>query len=536
MNSFRILVPLVAVAAWLCFMPPVFADVLRPNVVIILADDLGYSDIGSYGSGIETTNLDRLTAQGLRFTQFYNTARCWPTRAALLTGYYAQQVRRDKVAGIPSGGRGIRPDWAPLLSTRLDPLDYRSYHSGKWHIDGMPLENGFDHSYYVQDLGRYFSPQVLYEDDKRLPAVERGADYYVTTAIAGHAIKYLKGHSKEHAEEPFFLYVAFSAPHFPLQALPEDIERFRGDYNEGWGVTRAARWRRIQEMGLVEGKLSKPEREVKPPYDFPKDLKLLGPGEINHWVPWDELTEQQQEFQAMKMTLHAAMVYRMDVEIGRIIEQLKAMDSFKDTIIFFLSDNGASAEIMVRKDGHDPNAIPGSAATHLCLGPGWSNVCNTPFRRHKTWDHEGGIRTPLIVHWPNGINTGGELRHAVGHVIDIVPTVLELAGGSPPTEKAPGPLLPGKSLVPAFDEDVSIPRKSLWWSHEGNHAIRVGDWKLVEARSDGGEWELYNLATDPAETNNLADSHPNKVRKMGERWTKLRDQFAEQARRGLKKP
>ena len=399
-----------------------------PNVVVILADDLGYSDLGCYGGEIQTPNLDGLAAQGLRYSQFYNTARCWPTRAAILTGYYAQQVRRDTVPGVPSGGRGIRPRWARLLPEMLRPRGYRSYHSGKWHVDGMPLENGFDHSYYVEDLGRYFHPRVLYEDDRKLPPVQPGSGYYATTAIADHGIAYLRDHAESHRDQPFFLYLAFNAPHFPLQALPEDIERTRARYDGGWESVRAERWGRIQHIGLVSGRLSDVERQIGPPYDFPEALKRLGPGEVNRPVPWDELTPQQHSFQATKMALHAAMIERMDREVGRVLEQIRAMNAFENTLIFFLSDNGASAEIMVRDDGHDPSAIPGSAATHLCLGPGWSTVANTPFRRHKTWVHEGGIATPLIVHWPRGIAARGELRHDPGHVIDLVPTILEVAG------------------------------------------------------------------------------------------------------------
>ncbi len=223
----------------------------RPNVVIILADDLGFSDLGCYGGEIRTPRLDALAAEGVRFTQFYNTARCWPSRAAILTGYYAQQVRRDVVPGVRSGGRGVRPAWAKLLPDRLRALGYRSYHSGKWHVDGMPLRNGFDRSYYVEDLGRYFHPRVIYEDDRRLPPVAPGSGYYTTVAMADHAIGYLAEHARLHRDQPFFLYLAFNAPHFPLQAPPEDIARYRGKYDEGWEAVRAARWKRVQKMGLV---------------------------------------------------------------------------------------------------------------------------------------------------------------------------------------------------------------------------------------------------------------------------------------------
>ena len=232
------------------------------------------------------------------------------------------------------------------------------------------------------------------------------------------------------------------------------------------------------------------ERQIGPPYDLPADLKLLGPGEVNRPVPWIALTDQQRSFQAMKMALHAAMIERLDREIGRVIEQLRAMNALENTLILFLSDNGASAEIMVRDDGHDPRAPAGSAATHLCLGPGWSTVANTPFRRHKTWVHEGGIATPLILHWPRGIAARGDLRHVPGHVIDLVPTILELARARRFTNVGgvPVPEAPGTSLVSSFARDGAVRHADLWWEHEGNRAIRVGDWKLVAAR--GQDWEL----------------------------------------------
>ena len=497
----------------------------RPNVLIILADDLGFSDLGCYGGEIETPNLDALAKNGLRFTQFYNTARCWPTRGALLTGYYAQQIRRDTLPGIPSGGRGNRPTWARLLPEMLRPHAYRSYHSGKWHIDGKPIGCGFDHSYYLRDQGRFFNPKLHWEDDEKLPAVEPGSDFYGTTAIADHAVKCLKEHANEHNGKPFFHYLAFTAPHFPLHALPEDIVRNRDKYHLGWEVVRGERWERMQTEGMIDARLSPVEREVGPPYHFPDALKVLGDGEVNRPLRWMELTEQQQEFQSMKMALHAAMIDRMDREIGRVLEQLRAMDALDNTLIFFLSDNGASAEIMVRDDGHDPEAPPGSAKTYLCLGPGWSTTCNTPFRRHKTWVHEGGISTPLIVHWPNGIKGAGQLRHNVGHVIDLVPTILEAAGVSRPEEwegtKVPPP--PGKSLIPTFHKDQSVAREYLWWLHEGNRAIRIGDWKLVAAKEDS--WQLFNLSIDRAETNDLAKQHPEKVKQLEQAWNERMSEF-----------
>jgi arylsulfatase A-like enzyme len=505
----------------------------KPNVLVILADDMGFSDLGCYGGEIATPHLDRLAADGLRFTQFYNTGRCWPTRAALLTGYYAQQVRRDALPGIQSGGQGVRPAWAPLLPDLLRPLGYRSYHSGKWHVDGRPLKNGFDRSYDLADHDRFFGPRSHTEDDRKLPPSTSADDYYATTAIADHAIKCLKEHASQHAGQPFFHYLCFTAPHFPLHALPEDIARYRDTYRQGWNVVQEARWQRLREMGIVHSPLPPMEEEVGPPYHFPQALEKLGAGEVNRPLPWTALTDEQREFQIMKMAIHAAMIDRMDREIGRVIDQLKAMNAFENTLILFLSDNGASAEIMVRGDGHNPAAPPGSAESYLCLGPGWSSAANSPFRRHKTWVHEGGIATPLIVHWPKGIRARGELRRDPGHVIDFVPTFFELAGAPLPDRWGgePVPAKPGKSLVPAFAKDGTVKRDHLWWLHESHRAIRIGDWKLVSAAKD--PWELYNLRSDRAELNDLATSEPAKLRELERAWNERIEEFRAQAMKDL---
>ncbi|MCA9060637.1 MAG: arylsulfatase [Planctomycetaceae bacterium] len=497
-----------------------------PNILLIMADDLGYSDLGCYGSEIETPNLDQLAANGLRFTQFYNTARCWPTRAALLTGYYPQQIGRDALPTIPGGGgnKFRRPEWARLLPDFLRTAGYRAYHSGKWHIDGMPIEQGFDRSYYIGDQGRFFHPTRHWEDDRPLPPVSPESGYYGTTAIADHAIRVLLQHAVTHSEIPFFHYLAFTAPHFPLQALPQDIAKYSARYRRDWDLVREARWQRQQILGFPGTGLSAVERQLGPPYDFPDHLAILGENEINRPLAWSDLTAGQQQFQSTKMAIHAAMIDRMDQEIGRVLQQLEQMNALDNTVVFFLSDNGASAEIMVRDDGHDPQAPPGSAGSYLCLGPGWSTVCNTPFRRHKTWVHEGGISTPLVVSWPGHVPSG-EFRTDAAHVIDIVPTILELAGVQKPDawNETTIPMAPGISLVPAFAENGAVQHDSLWWLHEGNRAIRQDNWKLVAAKDES--WELYDMATDRAEQHNLAQTHPDVVATLTATWNRQTEEF-----------
>ncbi|MEL6896252.1 MAG: arylsulfatase [Planctomycetota bacterium] len=496
-----------------------------PNVVFILADDSGFSDLGCYGGEIETPNLDALADDGLRFTQFYNTARCWPTRASLMTGYYAQQVRRDKLPGLGGGNRGVRPDWAPMIPAYLRRAGYRNYHSGKWHLDGKCLDAGFDRSFNVRNQGNFFSNQGNSIDDVKIVPKGDDAGFYTTTATADHAIDCLKDHAQRFADQPFFHYIAFISPHFPLHALPEDIQKYKGRYDDGWDVMRRKRYQLQRSMGLVNTTLSELEPDVGPPYHFPDAMKKLGPGEINRPLPWVDLNKAQQSFQATKMAIHAAMVDRMDQEIGRVIDQLKAMGEFQNTLIFYASDNGASAEIMVRNGGHDPSAPPGSAASYLCLGPGFSSACNTPFRRHKTWVHEGGCASPLVVHWPAGFSGRGEMRRAPAHMVDILPTILDVAGVSKPNvwNGQAVPPAPGKSLVDVFAKDQGIDREYLWWSHEGNRAIRVGDWKLVASK--GAAWSLYDLSVDRAESNDLASTMPGKVRELALLWTKTQEEM-----------
>ena len=492
-----------------------------------LPDDLGFSDLGCYGGEIQTPNLDRLAAHGLRFTNFHNTARCWPTRACIMTGYYAQQVRMD-----PPKGR--LPKWARLMPHYLKPAGYHCYHSGKWHVRGAPktvADGGFDRSYLLADQDRFFSPKRLFLDDRQLPPVERDSGYYATQAIADHAIEFLEEHQAQHGQEPFLLYLAFTCPHFPLHALQEDIGRYRDRYRVGWDIIRAQRYEQLRKLGIIDCELSDPEPDTVPRWNFKPDRLAaeIGPGEAPFAVPWGTLSDEQKDFQATKMAIHAAMVDRMDREVGRVLKQLEAMNAVDNTVIFFLSDNGASAEQIIRADMHDKSAAPGSAGSYLCLGPGWSTSCNTPFRRHKSWEHEGGNSTPMIVHWPAGIEARGELRHARAHCIDFLPTVVELAGASPAAtwNDATPPPMPSRSLVPAFAEDRCIGHERLYFHHDNNRGLLEGDWKLVSAQ--GGPWELYNVATDRAEQKDLAQSHPDRVKEMADTWERLEKEYREQA-------
>lgn len=498
----------------------------RPNFLIILADDMGFSDAASYGGEIRTPNIDRLAANGLRFTHFYNTGRCWPTRSSMLTGYYAQQIRMDPP-------EGQLPEWTRLMPYYLKPLGYRSYHTGKWQILGASnpvAEGGFDRSYTLVDQDRYFSPQEHYLNDTRLQPVARESEYYATTAITDYAIEWLDEHAEQHPRDPFLLYIAFTAPHFPLHALQEDIERYRDRYLAGWDVLRGERWARIRELGIATGILPPRDKDLTPRYWNDDVLAQIGPGEVKHAVAWESLMEEQRRLQATKMAIHAAMIDRMDREIGRVLDRLDEWGELDNTVVFFLSDNGADATLMVRGDGHDSSAQPGSASSYLTLGPGWAAASNAPFRYHKNWVHEGGISTPLIVHWPEGIRARGELRRNVGHVIDLVPTILDLAGGqlSESKKSAKAPPFPGRSLVPVFEDDESVERDFLFFHHEGNRALRVGEHKLVSAKENGDIWELYDLSNDRSETFDLAVRQPELLEQLEAQWEELEQRFREQ--------
>jgi len=491
----------------------------KPNLLVIIADDLGYSDIGCFGGEIHTPHLDALAANGLRLTQMYSTARCWPSRSCLLTGYYAQQVGRDPV--------GEFPKWARLAPEYLNGAGYRCYHSGKWHVQKkLPLADGkFARSYRLEDHNRNFHPQQHLLDDKPLAPVAPGTDYFTSTEVATRGVEFLKGHP---AGSPFFLYLAFTSPHFPLQAPAADIAEQKGKYDVGWDVVRQRRYERMKKTGLVNSPLTPPDGRGVPGWNA-KAAELaekIGPGEVAAPVPWASLTEEQKAFQAKKMEIHAAMVSRMDQEIGRVLAQVKAMGQWENTMVMFVSDNGASAEQIIRGDGHDKAAPLGSAKSYLGLGPGWSTAANTPFRLHKSWNHEGGISSPCVVHWPAGIAAKGALRHNPAHFIDILPTLIDLAGAKvePTYNGLTPPPFPGRSLRPAFAKDGTVAHDYLFFHHLENRALRVGDWKISYELTTK-KWELYDLKRDRGEGTDLAAQHPERVKEFAQLWERAEAQF-----------
>ncbi|MHC4720899.1 MAG: sulfatase-like hydrolase/transferase [Planctomycetota bacterium] len=481
----------------------------RPNIVVIMADDMGYSDIGCYGGEISTPNLDRLAANGLRFTQFYNTARCCPTRASLLTGLYAHQAGMGWMTAANLGHESYRGDLNNRCVTIAEVLGgagYSTYMSGKWHVtydkyfDGpkhsWPCQRGFDRFYgTLSGGGNYFDPRALTRDNTRIKAPAEG--YYYTDAISDNAVKFIKEHDLSKGDEPYFLYVAYTSPHWPLHAKPHDIERYRGKYIKGWDALRAERHKRMIEMGLVER-----EWEITP-----RDEKVR---------MWEDVEAGRKELWDLRMAVYAAQIDCMDQGIGRIVSTVAKTGNLNNTLIMFLSDNGGCAEGISRKE--KDIKLLGTGDSFESYRINWANASNTPFRLYKHWVHEGGIATPLVVHWPAQIKRGGQLRHQVGHVIDLMATCVDVAGAKYPSKYKGKKITPmeGKSLVPVFD-DEPIEREAIYWEHEGNRAIRVGKWKLV-AKGVEGKWELYDLEADRTELNDLAGRYPARTKEMGAMW------------------
>jgi arylsulfatase len=527
-----------------------FAAAPRPNLIIILSDDMGFSDLGCYGGEIATPNLDALAAGGLRFTQFYNTARCCPTRASLLTGLYPHQTGIGHMVDSKKGGPGYQGDLngqCVTIAQVLRPAGYRSYAVGKWHVTPIldktnparhnwPLQRGFDRYYgTIHGAGSFFDPNTLTRDNRFIsPFADpeyQPREYYYTDAISDHAVRFIREHAQQTPDKPFFLYVAYTAAHWPMHAKEADIAKYKGRYDGGYEPIRAARWEKAKQLGLID----------------PKWPLTPAPG------AWAGVKDKA--FEARCMEVYAAMVDCMDQGIGRIVAELRAHGLFDNTLLFYLQDNGGCAEAVGRvaqkpaepraekptlqplaKDYLQPDMVPkqtrdgypvrqgygvmpGDADTYHSYGREWANVSNTPFREYKHWVHEGGISTPLIAHWPKGIPARGELRHDPGHLIDLMATAVEAAGAKYPVESGGQKIAPleGVSLLPAFGNQRLARREPIFFEHEGNRAVRDGKWKLV-AKGPGGPWELYDMEADRTEMRDLAAAEPAKVRELVAKW------------------
>lgn len=526
----------------------------RPNIVLIMSDDMGYSDIGCYGGEIDTPNLDRLAEGGLRFTQFYNTGRCCPTRASLLTGLYPHQagvghMMRDQ--GLP-GYQGDLNDRCRTIAEVLGRAGYATYISGKWHVTpypsqskaNWPLQRGFDRFFgTIHGAGSFYDPNGLARGNTFIPPHEAGPEFtndnfYYTDAISANAGRYIREHQDRSPDKPFFLYVSYTAPHWPMQAPPEDIAEYEGVYDEGWDTIREARYERMRRMGLIreEWGLS------------PRDPVV---------APWSE--SENREWNRRCMEVYAAMVDRMDRGIGRIVEALERTENLEDTLVLYLHDNGACAERLGRRGDFTPRpkepvepmgrdelqtkmipeftregypvrqgqgVMPGSADTYIAYGRGWANASNTPFREYKHWVHEGGIATPLIAHWPEGIDRAGEFVRQPGHLVDIMATCVELGEADYPQRVDGREIRPlqGVSLTPAFEGNKLSREEPIFFEHEGNRALRDGRWKLV-AKGAGSGWELYDMEAERSELNDLAEERPELTMQMAEQWERMAERF-----------
>jgi arylsulfatase A-like enzyme len=504
----------------------------RPNILLILNDDMGYSDIGCYGGEIDTPNLNRLAQQGLRFSQFYNTPRCSPSRASLLTGLYPHQTGIG-ILTYPTGPEGYAGDLNHNCMTIAEVLGgngYRNYLSGKWHVssslteptDSWPLQRGFDEFYgTIIGAGSFYNPNTLTRGNDNIEhEAEQDDAFFYTDAISDQAADFVRQHQSNHADQPFFQYVAYTAPHWPLHAHEEDIAKYEGRFDAGWDQLREERLVRLVEAGLIDSDWKLTDRDPTQP-------------------EWSEADEKAWRLRCMEV--YAAQVDRMDQGIGRIIQSLEETGQLDNTLIFFLADNGACAEdipdkvtaeelvneLMIARShtrkgeevilGNVPEIMPGAENTYQSYGTAWANLSNTPFRLYKHWTHEGGVSTPLICHWPEGISDPGTLRHTPGHLPDIMRTILDITGANYPQEfnghQIPAP--EGKSLKSVFDND-KMPERPIFWEHEGNAAIRCGKWKLV--REYPGDWELYDMAKDRTEMSNLAADHVDIVNSFSQQY------------------
>jgi arylsulfatase len=526
----------------------------RPNIILIMSDDMGFSDIGCYGGEIDTPNLDSLAAGGLRFTQFYNTARCCPTRAALMTGLYQHQAG----VGHMMDDRGFDAYRGNLnrncvtIAEALKPAGYRTYMTGKWHVTrhtdpegpkhNWPLQRGYEKFYgTIIGAGSFYDPMTLCRGNTYITPVNdpeyRPETYYYTDAISDNAVKFVREHRAETPEQPFFMYVAYTAAHWPMHALEKDIAKYKGKFDKGYRHYREQRFARLKKLGLID-----------PDWDMSEQAG-----------DWEKV--QHKEWEIRCMEVYAAMIDNMDRGIGRIVDELKRQGAFDNTLIFFLQDNGGCAEGMGRgakvnerwlkgvedrtpmapdelqptlwppmktRDGRPvlggPTVMPGPDGTYIAYGRNWANVSNTPFKLYKHWVHEGGISTPLICHWPARIGARGTLRHDPAHLIDIMATCVDVSGAAYPKTYYGYKIQPmeGVSLAPTF-EGKPLAERAIYWEHEGNRAVRKGKWKLV-SRHPGG-WELYDMENDRTEMHDLASAHPQRVEEL----KSLHEHWAERA-------
>lgn len=487
----------------------------RPNIVLILCDDLGFSDLGCYGGEINTPHLDALAQGGMRFSQFYNGARCCPTRASLLTGLYAHQTgvgHMTRDYGHP-GYRGQLNRQCVTLAEVLRQSGYQTYMSGKWHVGNRqeyhPRQRGFDEYFgLIPGAGNYYRPDEgdIWLGDEPYDVPDDGS-FYSTDAFSDYAARFID-QASQRPDQPFFLYLAYTAPHYPLQAWPDDIARYRGRYRQGWDSLREERYRRLLDLGLIRS-------------DWP-----LSPRDDRN-RPWEALSAEEQDWRDELMAVYAAMVDRMDQGIGRMIDKLKETGAYDNTLIIFMSDNGACPYTNMwgdqpRKDGQG-NIIPvGGPQALYAYGWEWANAGNTPFRKYKRYTYEGGMATPMIAHWPGVIPAGG-INDQVSHIIDIMPTCLAAAGARYPKTYAGESITPleGLSLLPALTEIGSGFDRTLYWEHQGHRAVRQGPWKLVS--ETGRDWELYNLEKDRTEHLNLIENHQD----MAAALQGLYDQWAQ---------
>ena len=493
----------------------------RPNIIVMMADDMGFSDLGCYGSEIHTPRIDSLAASGVRFTHFRNTARCCPSRASLLTGLYAHQAGVGHMVNPRPGLPGYLGDLnrsCVTLGEVMRGAGYQTMLSGKWHVTpnngkkhNWPLQRGFDRFFgIISGAASYYQPWTLTRDNE--PIQPEGADFYLTDAIGRNASTFIEDAARR--PDPFFLYVGFTAPHWPLHAFESDIERYRGRYRQGWDALRAERHQRMVGMGLVDRKWGLTPRDEEVP-------------------AWKDAPNR--EWQQRRMEVYAAQVDRLDRNIGTILDTLHRSGQEDDTLVLLLADNGGCAEDLPpgrlnnnsanqtrdgrpMRPGNSPDILPGGEDTFGSYGIAWANASNTPFRRYKHWVHEGGIATPLIARWPRMIERHGALTHENGHIIDVMATCVDVSGARYPESFGGSRIHPmeGRSLVPAFHGRKIARDDAFYWEHEGNRAVVDGRWKLVSRYPN--RWELYDLEADRSELHDLAGSDPARVERMTGRY------------------